>query len=120
MKFTGLLLKESLADPGVLDRLSVTKVETWELGDTGALEPPVWTAVSFEGDEARADETAELISRAMHPSYWYANIHCTADEIVIFAGKIFRYVRGDADGRSAPEDYARSIGVPEHQLDWEN
>lgn len=25
----------------------------------------------------------------------------------------------DADGRAAAEDYARSLGVPEHQLDWE-
>lgn len=120
MRFTGLLLKESLADETILDRLSVTKVETWELGDRGAPGPPVWTAMSFEGDEENADETARMISDAMHESFWYANIHCRVDEIVIFAGKIFRYVRGDAEARKAPEDYARSIGVPEHQLDWED
>jgi len=38
---------------------------------------------------------------------------------VIFSNKVFRYTRFDADGRRAPEDYARSLGVPEHQIDWE-
>lgn len=119
MSFTGLLLKESLADPGLLDRLNVSKIETWEPGEAGAPGPPVWTAVTFEGEEQTADETAELISGAMHDSYWYANIHCPVDEIVIFAGRIFRYVRGDATARAPIEDYARSLGIPDHQLDWE-
>jgi hypothetical protein len=103
----------------VLRRLNVTKVERWELGDAGLPGPPVWTATYFEGDVTEADETAEAISAAMVKSHWYANIHCPEDEIVIFADKAFRYPRGDAMARSAPEEYARSIGVPEHQIDWE-
>ncbi len=119
MKFTGLLLQESLADPSVLDSLGVTKVERWDVGEAGKPGPPVWTATYFEGPEGEADAVADAISRAMVPSYWYANIRCGPDEIVIFAGKVFRYPRGDAAARRAPEDYARSIGVPEHQIDWE-
>jgi hypothetical protein len=119
VKFTGLLLQECLSDRSVLDRLNVTRVEKWELGEAGLPGPPVWTATYFEGDDSDADETAEAISAAMLKSYWYANIHCPEDEIVIFAGRVFRYTRGDATARRAPEDYARSIGVPEHQIDWE-
>lgn len=119
MTFTGLLLQECLADRAVLDRLNVTKVETWKVGDAGLPGPPVWTATHFEGDEPDADKTAEAISAAMVNSYWYANIHCSKDEIVIFADRVFRYPRGDAEARRAPEEYARSIGVPEHQIDWE-
>ena len=55
----------------------------------------------------------------MKDLYWYANIHLPTDEIVIFAREVFRYVRFDAEARKAPEDYARSLGVPEHQIDWE-
>lgn len=66
-----------------------------------------------------ADGQAELISGTMLPQYWYANIHTSTHEIVIFAGRVFKHARGDADGRAAAEDYARSLGVPEHQLDWE-
>jgi hypothetical protein len=119
LTFTGLLLQESLEDTSILDRLNVTKVEIWEPGDRGEPGGPIWTATYFEGDDDAADTTAELISRAMKPSFWYANIHLDVDEIVIFSGKVFRYVRGDAQARKAPEDYARSVGVPEHQIDWE-
>jgi len=114
-----MLLQESLEDLSVLERLNVTKVETWEPGELGKPAGPIWTATYFEGDEAEADETAALISRAMKDLYWYANIHLPVDEIVIFARRVFRYRRGDADARRAPEDYARLLGVPEHQIDWE-
>ena len=119
MRFTGLLLQESLDDLSVLERLNITKVETWEPGERGKPAGPVWTATFFEGDESEADETAAMISRAMKDLYWYANIHLPTDEIVIFAREVFRYVRFDAEARKAPEDYARSLGVPEHQIDWE-
>jgi hypothetical protein len=119
VRFTGLLLQESLADRSVLDRLHVTKVEKWKVGEAGLPGPAMWTATHFEGNVTDVDKTAEAISAAMVDSYWYANIHCLADEIVIFAGKVFRYPRGDAMARRAPEDYARSVGVPEHQIDWE-
>ena len=40
------------------------------------------------------------------------------ETFVVFAGHSFRYVRGDAEGRSQAEAYGRSVGVPETQLDW--
>jgi hypothetical protein len=117
--FKGLLLRESLADTGVLEKVNVTKVETWEPGELRLPAGPIWTATYFEGDDFEADAAADLISHAMHESFWYANIHLPVAEIVIFSGRVFRYVRGDAEARKAPEDYARSLGVPEHQIDWE-
>jgi hypothetical protein len=37
---------------------------------------------------------------------------------VVFADQIFRYPRGDPEGRAAAAAYARTAGVPEPQLDW--
>jgi len=43
----------------------------------------------------------------------------TTDEtFVVFSGRIFHYPRGDRLRRSEAEDYGRSVGVPEAQLDW--
>ncbi len=36
----------------------------------------------------------------------------------LFAGRTFSYRRGDATARSEVVAYARSLGVPEAQLDW--
>jgi hypothetical protein len=119
VSFTGLLLQESLEDLSVLETLDITKVEVWEPGELGKPAGPIWTATYFEGSDDDADKTAERISKAMKASFWYANIHLETDEIVIFADNVFRYVRGDAQARKAPEDHARSLGVPEHQIDWE-
>jgi hypothetical protein len=37
---------------------------------------------------------------------------------VVFAGRIFGDRRGDDTERAKVADYARSVGVPEEQLDW--
>ena len=38
---------------------------------------------------------------------------------VVFARRVFRYPLGVAARREEVEAYARSLGVPESQLDWE-
>ncbi len=63
----GLLLKESLADAAVLDRVTVTRTETWQVKEPAPYQPPVWTALSFEADESRAEEIAGAFSRALKP-----------------------------------------------------
>jgi hypothetical protein len=41
------------------------------------------------------------------------------DTFVVFADAVFRYPRGDPARRAEVENHARSCGVPEPQLDWE-
>ncbi len=38
--------------------------------------------------------------------------------IVVFHGRVFKYPTGDSTRRAEVEGYARSVGVPEAQLDW--
>jgi hypothetical protein len=114
---SGLILKESLSDLGLLDNLHITKTEVWQVTNAVAWQPSTWTAVSFEADEAQADQLAEQMSLALKPR-WYINASTSGLVYVIFTGRVFKYPKGDGNKRLAVQDYARSVGVPESQLDW--
>jgi hypothetical protein len=49
---------------------------------------------------------------------WYCDFRSETETFVVFAGRTFRYQRGDATGRAATATYASSVGVPAAQLDW--
>jgi hypothetical protein len=49
---------------------------------------------------------------------WYCDFRSDDEVFVVFCDRVFRYPRGDRTARSTVEDYARSMGVPEAQLDW--
>jgi hypothetical protein len=88
----------------------------------GAVEgqPPVWTFVDFAGPDVLADEVARRLSEALlADGGWYADLDAGDDKIVVYAGTVFRYRRGDGDGRERARLHGRRVGVPEHQLDWE-
>ncbi|HZA75685.1 MAG TPA: hypothetical protein VE623_04765 [Acidimicrobiales bacterium] len=82
-------------------------------------QPPQWTLIWFEAADADHDRLADRLSEALEPrGGWYADFHSDTDVTVVFADRVFRYRRGDRAGRAEVEDYARSVGVPESQLDW--
>jgi hypothetical protein len=88
----------------------------------GAVEgqPPVWTFVDFAAPDERTDEVAQRLSEVLlAEGGWYADMDAGEDKIVVFAGTVFRYARGDAAGRERAREHGRRVGVPEHQLDWE-
>jgi hypothetical protein len=116
--FRGLLLKESLRDEGILDMVRVTDEAVWDVaGRVEEWQPGRWTAVSFEGDDTRADELAERMSRAIKPK-WYANLSTETHAYVVFADWVFKYVKGDSEARARAQEYAISVGVPQSQVDW--
>ena len=49
---------------------------------------------------------------------WYCDFRSATETYVVFSQRVFRYPRGDAPGREEAEAHARSVGVPESQLDW--
>jgi len=116
MKFTGLLLKESLKDMGVLDLVKITKEEKWNVNNTVDFQPKVWNAVEFEG-EGKIEEIAEKMSKAMNPR-WYLNISTDKEEFVVFLNKVFSYSKEDEEGKKKAQEYARSLGIPKSQVDW--
>jgi hypothetical protein len=82
-------------------------------------QPPVWTFIGFELDDADAPRLADALREVLDDGPWYCN-YSTAEEMwVVFAGHHFHYRRDDAEGRSRARSYARRLGVPEHQIDWD-
>ena len=119
--YSGALLAESLRPDAVLGGipLTVTKIYRAALGDAGAGQPLLWTVIEFEIPADRAHELAEALSRLLlADGGWYCDFRSAQEVFVVFSGRIFRYSRGDRSGRARAEEYGRSVGMPEAQLDW--
>jgi hypothetical protein len=113
----GTLIAESLRldAPLELIDLRVDKIVRRAVGD----DPPIWTFIEFEADEAHAEPLARTLSEALDADHgWYCDFRTPAETFVVFARRVFRYPRGDASRRGEAENYGRSVGVPDSQLDW--
>jgi hypothetical protein len=119
--YTGVLLAESLEEDSVIDglRLTVTKISRAAVGDTTAGQPRDWTFIEFVVPASSVDAFAELLSRSLREQGgWYCDFHSDTEVIVVFRWRVFRYPTGDLARRGEAEAYARSVGVPEGQIDW--
>ena len=67
---------------------------------------------------AAADALATAFAAALDQPGWYVDFQTITDKYVVFAGRVFRYARGDASGRAEAQAYALELGVPAVQIDW--
>ena len=119
---SGVLIGESLRAGAELSGIPLVVTRLWRsrAGSSEAGQPALWTLMEFSAEDDEAEGLAEALSGCLAPTGgWYVNFNTAEDAFVVFAGKVFRYPRGDASGREAAKEHARSIGVPEQQLDWE-
>ena len=117
-----MLLGESLRLSAILDGpdLRVERIWRSDAGDPGAGQPEIWTFIEFEVAAELAADLAVALSGVLNATGgWYCSFGSDTEMIVVFAGRSFRYPRGDDQARHDVEAYARSVGVPEAQLDWE-
>ena len=121
MALAGTLIAEGLRIGAVLDDLDLTvrKISRADVGDVSAGQPLTWTFLDFEAREADAPRLAEALSKSLDPTLgWYCDFRTTDETFVVFGGRVFHSPRGDRTARSEAEKYARSVGVPEEQIDW--
>lgn len=98
----------------------VTKISRIDWSATALpTQPPVCTVIEFEGEDDQAEALAEAFASSLErEGGWYADFRAGEDHVVVFADKVFRYRRGDRDGRGEAMRYGERVGVPLHQLDW--
>jgi hypothetical protein len=120
VSLVGGLIAESLRIGAVLDMpLTVTRISRADVGDVDAGQPRTWTFIDFEVADTDAERLAHALERALETrGGWYCDFRTETETFVVLAGRTFRYPRGDESGRAEAADYARSVGVPEAQLDW--
>ena len=121
MPLAGGLIAESLRIGAVLDDLGLTvrKISRANVGDVDAGQPLTWTFLDFEAPDEDAPRLAAALSDSLDPTLgWYCDFRTADETFVVFGGRIFRYPRGDRTRRSEVEAYARSVGVPDPQIDW--
>ena len=118
---SGYVIGESLRTGAVFEPrgLRLRKVGRVAVGGASAAQPAVWTLVEWESDGEDVGALADALADALEPELgWYADFVAGDERVVVFAGKVFRYRRGDESGRAEAVAYGRSVGTPEHQLDW--
>jgi hypothetical protein len=118
----GVLIGESVRlDSSLRDvSLRVSAVTRFRAPDEPAGGPPWWTFIEFEADESEAEDLSEKLAACLDGAVpWYASFKSDAEMFVVFANRRFRYPLGDLAKKAEVEAYARNVGVPESQIDWE-
>lgn len=119
MAVIGTLVAESLR-PGAVVELGLTlrRLQRVAVTDVAAGQPSVWTLVDFTCADTDAEAFARQLAAGLNPGPWYTDFATGETKYVVFAGRVFAYRRGDRVSYTEAAAYARSVGVPETQLDW--
>ena len=122
---TGVLIAESIPPPASLDAVALTvhKLERVTPDNISPEQramgfPPDWTLLHFEVGDDDAPRLADALADVLGDFGWYADFHTANESFVVYAGRVFRYPKGDAAGRAEAQAHGRARGVPEPQLDW--
>ena len=117
----GCLIGESMRPGTQLDvpGLTIRRIARLESDSVATTQPSQWTLIDFAAVDVAADELADALAQCLLPEGgWYADFVSAGEHYVVFGNRVFRYRIGDSDARAEAEAYARTVGVPEHQLDW--
>lgn len=119
--FAGRLIMESLSVGARLDTpgLQVSGIVRVAVGSPTSQQATIWSILDFTGPDELVEKFTADLSAALDPhGHWYADFNAGPEHVVVFAGRVFRYPNGDAEGRSAAVAHGQSLGIPEEQLDW--
>ncbi len=118
--FRGGFLAESIRPGSKLRdvRFVVTEVRRGHVPNATPDQPPIWTLIEFEVDDAQAEALANSFADALDEPGWYADFQSDSEHFVVFPRRVFRYRRGDRAARAEAAEHGRSLRIPESQLDW--
>jgi hypothetical protein len=118
---SGALIAESLRLNASLERLPLEARKITRIGpldDVSEAQPEIWTFIEFSVPDDQAPTLADELSAVLDAGGWYCDFRTEHETFVVFNGRVFRYARGDPSGRATAAAHARTVGVPEAQIDW--
>ena len=97
---------------------TLTRIERSTVDTATDDQPSAWTMIHFEFPTDEAERLATALAAVLDEPGWYTNFDVDGDKVVIFPRRVMRYRRADQAARAEAEAYARSLGIPNAQLDW--
>ena len=108
---------ESLADPRVLEHLTIERRRTVE-APSAAGQPRIWTIIEFGLGGSSPMTVATALAAALRDGPCYVDFTEGDRVYVVSSGRVFNYQRGDAAAHAEAIAHAVSKGIPPAQRDW--
>ncbi len=120
--YKGVIIEESLENKDVLEKVSILETRVSRVTEHHKTPWLVrWTLHTVAIPAERADSVADEISRNLDPSHggsWYADFRNDRLHYIVFLNKVFKIDTGSKQQYEEVRKYGRSLGIPEHQLDF--
>ena len=116
----GYVIAESIRPGSWLEGFpfTPTRIERHMVDSASGDQPSAWTMIHFAFPTDEAERLATALAAVLDEPGWYTNFDVDGDKVVIFPRRVMRYRREDQAARAEAEAYARSLGIPDAQLDW--
>lgn len=118
--FEGIIIKESLKNKNVLQKIKINKTKTEQVTDKHKT-PWIkqWTLHTVEIPENEVYNISKKISESLDPEHnWYADFKNNNFHYIIFRNKVFKVDRSKPEQYSDVTKYGISLGIPDYQLDF--
>lgn len=114
--FQGVLIKESIDDDCVIDRISVHKTELWNVGGS----PKYWTALHFTSNDVSLPDhlSKAIISDPERGGNWFADFKNGDIKFIVFRNKILKYRIGDLSEKNKVKNECRKMGITDGEMNW--
>ena len=114
--FQGVLIKESIDDDCVIDRISVHKTELWNVGGS----PKYWTALHFTSNDVSLPDhlSKAMISDPERGGNWFADFKNDDIKYIVFRNKILKYRIGDLSEKNKVKNECRKMGITDGEMNW--
>jgi hypothetical protein len=110
--YKGVIIEESLDEPLLINKLDIVEFEITR-GENQDDPTQLWHLYTVNVSK----EDIEGLSKQIKPK-WYMHFWKGRDIVVVFRGRTFEFDYDDKPAWKPAVDYGRSLGIPEHQLNF--
>lgn len=114
--YEGILIKESVADEGLIDLLHVHKIELWNTGGN----PKYWTALFFtSGRKDFPEQAAKAMKSSLdQEENWFVDFKGGKEKYIVFKNKILKYTIGNQAEKEEACEECRKMGILDQEMNW--